>query len=132
VNYRERFPNATTGHRQYMPEWKLQEARRMRCAPTPAEAKLWEALRKKQLGGLRFRRQAPLYGYIADFWCNAHRLVIEVDGPYHAERQAEDARRDEVMASYDITVLRVTNDEVLADLDGVLTRICESIPVEAA
>ena len=67
-------------------------AREMRRTPTPSEMILWEALRRRQLG-VRFRRQHPLGGrYVVDFYCVAHRLVVEVDGAVHDS--AEAAERD--------------------------------------
>jgi guanylate kinase len=65
-----------------MPEWKKQKARQMRRHPTRTEAMLWGYLRRRQLG-VKFRRQAPMRGWIADFYCPQLKLVIEVDGKQH-------------------------------------------------
>jgi BirA family biotin operon repressor/biotin-[acetyl-CoA-carboxylase] ligase len=97
----------------------------MRHAPTPAEHKLWQALRKHQTGGLKFRRQVPLGPFIADFYCAAGRLVVEVDGVSHID-SGTDARRDAWMNSQGIEVLRVSNRDVLRNLDGVLLAIQQS------
>jgi len=67
-------------------------AHTMRQAPTDSEARLWRALRSSQLG-VAFRRQVPLLGFIADFYAPSARLVVEVDGGYHARRVTADARR---------------------------------------
>ena len=67
-------------------------AHTMRQAPTESEARLWRALRSSQLG-VAFRRQVPLLGFIADFYAPSARLVVEVDGGYHARRVTADARR---------------------------------------
>ena len=56
-------------------------ARELRSNPTAAEEKLWQAIRKKQLDGLKFRRQVAIGAFIVDFYCSSERLVIEVDGP---------------------------------------------------
>ena len=73
----------------------LQEsARQLRQEMTPAEAILWKHLRTDQLGGLHFRRQQVLDGYIVDFYCHAAQLVIEVDGEVHASQHEYDAERD--------------------------------------
>jgi very-short-patch-repair endonuclease len=61
-----------------------QRAQELRQEMTPAEAKLWQHLRAKRLNGLKFRWQHPLGPFIADFYCHAHRLVIEIDGDIHA------------------------------------------------
>jgi very-short-patch-repair endonuclease len=87
-------------------------ARSLRHAPTPSEAALWEALRGKQLG-VSFRRQVPLCGFIADFYASSHKLVVEVDGPYHAERARADARRDREFVRRGYRVLRLPAELVL-------------------
>ena len=68
-------------------------AHTMRQAPTDSEARLWRALRSSQLG-VAFRRQVPLLGFIADFYAPTARLIVEVDGGYHARRVTADAHRD--------------------------------------
>jgi very-short-patch-repair endonuclease len=99
-------------------------AREHRRHMTPSECALWQAIRGGALG-LRFRRQAVVLGWIADFWCPAVKLVVEVDGGYHStpERRAIDARRDAHMASYGIRVVRLTNELVNKDLPGALKAI---------
>jgi len=67
-------------------------AHTMRQAPTDSEARLWRAMRSSQ-PGVAFRRQVPLLGFIADFYAPSARLVVEVDGGYHARRVTADARR---------------------------------------
>jgi len=62
---------------------------------TKVEWKLWAQLRNRQLGGFKFRRQAPIGPYVADFVCFSARLIIEVDGPSHDIRLDYDARRTE-------------------------------------
>jgi very-short-patch-repair endonuclease len=83
---------------------KLKAAKRMWRSPTAPERLLWEYLRDRRLEGIKFRRQVPLGPYIADFYCHAHRLVVEADGPFHdAER---DNVRDEWMRAEGLLVLR--------------------------
>jgi very-short-patch-repair endonuclease len=84
---------------------------------------LWQELRGRRLGGLRFRRQQIVAGYVADFYCHEAGLVVEVDGPIHDEQQGQDAYRDAVIASEGLRILRVTNHAVLHHLDSMLTRI---------
>ncbi|WP_159730983.1 endonuclease domain-containing protein [Methylosinus sp. Ce-a6] len=100
-------------------------ARSLRRELTDAERKLWYALRAHRLAGLSFRRQAPCGPYIADFLCAEARLVIEVDGATHSteEEIAYDRRREEWFAANGYRVLRLANDEVYRNLDG----ICETI-----
>jgi very-short-patch-repair endonuclease len=98
-------------------------ARALRRHPTPAERRLWQALRGRRLDGLQFRRQHPLGPYILDFYCPAHRLVVEVDGGVHAEQMEYDADRTQHLERYGYRVMRVRNDEVLTDLPAVLEQI---------
>ena len=100
-------------------------ARQFRKEPTPAEELLWKRLRSYRLTGLKFRRQHPLGGAIADFYCAERRLVIEVDGEVHnyQENRERDELRDEVMVSRGLTVLRFANDRVFNDLERVLQEI---------
>ena len=72
-------------------------ARNLRKNMTTPEQQLWEALRKRQLNGYRFRRQTVLGRYIADFVCLEARLVIELDGNHHCDQQGYDRERDNWM-----------------------------------
>ncbi len=102
-----------------------ERAQGLRRAPTDAERKLWHVLRAHRLAGLSFRRQAPCGPFIADFLCAEARLIIEVDGATHSsdEEVAYDKRRDAWFAANGYRVLRVTNEDVYRNLDGV----CETI-----
>jgi very-short-patch-repair endonuclease len=112
-----------------MKRWKFDAAHEMRRRPTPAERQLWEALKGRQLRGLRFRRQAPLFGYIADFYCPAASLVIEVDGEIHADQKQYDQQRDRNLADRGYSVLRFTNQQVTDELPRVLEVIAGSVPL---
>ena len=100
-------------------------AKRLRGTMTPAEKRLWQEIRGKKIGGMKFRRQHPIYFYIADFYCHAIKLVVEIDGPIHnSDKQREyDANRTATMKNFDITTLRFTNDEVLNNISAVVKRI---------
>lgn len=93
---------------------------------TPAETLLWGRLRRKQLNGLKFRRQHPLGPFIADFYCAACRLVVEVDGDVHASQQERDEVRTEQFEAHGYRVIRFDNDDVLNDIEGVLAAIAEA------
>jgi very-short-patch-repair endonuclease len=97
-------------------------ARAMRRTPTEAERKLWYALRDRRMQTVKFRRQAPIGDYIADFLCVEHRLVIGVDGSQHAQNVA-DAARDDWLGREGYRVLRFWNHEVLTARDSVLATI---------
>ena len=100
----------------------------MRGEPTPAEAKLWEAIRRKQLAGWRFRRQRPIGPYIVDFCCLEQRIVVEVDGEHHrGEDQAGyDAERTAYLEQLGFRVVRLSNAMVMRDLSGALGMIAEA------
>jgi len=99
-------------------------AKAMRRALTDAELKFWNAVRAHRLEGLAFRRQMPIDGYIVDFACPEHRLIVEIDGSQHAERRASyDRARSAKLSASGWTILRFWNDDVLHDLDGVCTHI---------
>jgi very-short-patch-repair endonuclease len=103
----------------------LSRARALRRRLTGAETILWSRLRR-DVQGLRFRRQHPIGPYIADFACVPARLVVEVDGATHST-QAElsyDARRDHFLRAEGWYVLRLLNSDVYAALDDVLDNIC--------
>lgn len=98
-------------------------ARQLRSNTTEAETKLWSVLRRRQLDGLRFRRQVPLGRYVVDFACYSERLVIEVDGGQHGERKPADDLRTHWLESQGYRVVRFWNNEVLENPDGVVEAI---------
>jgi very-short-patch-repair endonuclease len=93
---------------------------------TDAERALWRLLRQRQISGLRFRRQVPIDHYIVDFACLEARLVIEVDGGQHFESEA-DKRRDAYLHSQGFRVLRLWNNDVLLNPDGVHRVITDTL-----
>lgn len=103
-----------------------QAARLLRQHLTPAEARLWSALNRRQLAGLKFRCQHPVGRFIVDFYCPSCKLVIEVDGDIHWQQKAYDEARTEQLQSFGYQVLRFTNEEVLNDLQTVLAHILET------
>jgi very-short-patch-repair endonuclease len=92
---------------------------------------LWEHLRARRLAGWKFRRQHPLGRYIADFYCAEGALVVELDGRGHRrEDQREyDQIRDTELGARGLSVLRIQNGEIVADLAHVLQRIEEALPL---
>ena len=105
---------------------KLERAKQLRRTMTTAERILWQSLRDNQLMGLHFRRQQVISGFIADFYCHAARLVIELDGAIHRETAAYDAARDELLAAQGLLVLRFTNDQVMTARTAVLAQIADT------
>ena len=107
----------------------------MRSASTAAEAALWQALRRRRLGGRKFRRQQVIAGYIVDFYCAELWLAVEVDGAVHDERHAEDRQREEHLSKMGLRIVRIRNEDVLTRIDAVLTQLahhCQRIADEIA
>jgi len=97
----------------------------MRKQSAPAEQKLWQRLRDRQLNGFKFRRQQVLDPYIADFFCHAIGLVIEIDGGTHERREVYDANRTVVLDRGGCRVIRFLNEDVHDHLHAVLEAILE-------
>ena len=102
---------------------KVQRAKELRRDMTEAEKMLWQAVRANRLNGWHFRRQQIIRGFIADFYCHAAALVIELDGGVHETRQAIDREREDIIRAYGIEVIRFTNEAVLHHLPQVLQQI---------
>jgi very-short-patch-repair endonuclease len=106
---------------------KLQPlAKELRKGLTKSEACLWKyALKAKQLKGYQFRRQRPILQYIADFFCKELMLIIELDGITHDDEVAlvKDNRREERLAKAGFKIVRFTDEEVLNNMDGVLSEL---------
>jgi very-short-patch-repair endonuclease len=98
-------------------------ARHLRKNMTDEERRLWWELRHRQLQGCKFRRQAPIGPYIADFVSFERKLIIELDGGQHAEQTEEDATRTKWLTEQGFTVLRFWSHQVLEELDSVLEAI---------
>ncbi len=100
----------------------------MRRELTGPELKLWLALRAKRFEGAKFRRQVVVGPYIADFACRSPcMLIVEVDGDTHAESRVYDERRKTLLEERGYRVIRFTNEDVIGNLDGVLTVIAEAL-----
>ena len=93
---------------------KIQFARRLRRDATPAEEKAWDLLRNRRMLGLKFRRQHPICGFVADFFCHRLRLVLEIDGSYHHQphQVTYDQRRTAILEAHGFRVLRIANEDV--------------------
>ncbi|MCF8880545.1 DUF559 domain-containing protein [Hyphobacterium sp. SN044] len=105
-------------------------ARQMRSELTNAEAILWAQLQKRQLKGWHFRRQHPVGHFIADFACAKAKLVIEVDGATHgSDRElTRDEKRTAFLESRGWRILRVWNNDIYDNLDGVMDAIGAALP----
>jgi very-short-patch-repair endonuclease len=107
----------------------LKAARALRGSMTDAEQLLWHCLRRKQLGGFRFRRQHPFEMFVLDFYRCEAKLAIELDGGQHSEPEGieRDRERTDFMNKHGMHVLRFWNNDVFKNLDGVLQRIYDVV-----
>ena len=103
----------------------LERQRSLRVFSTEAERRLWAHLRGRRMLGRKFRRQVWLGNYVVDFVCLEHLLIIEADGSQHAEQADHDARRTAFLEKEGFRVLRFWNNDVLTNLDGVISVILE-------
>jgi very-short-patch-repair endonuclease len=113
--------------RTHASEHMIARARTLRQASTPPEQLLWLAVRNSQIDGMKFRRQHPVGPYVVDFFCQEARLVVEVDGMSHDDKAAQDAAKSRHLETEGYRVLRVTNEDVMHDLDAVtreIARLC--------
>jgi len=110
-----------------IPYIKKEFSRALRKNHTLAENIIWEKLRNRQFNNLKFRRQHVIEGFVLDFYCNELNLGIEVDGDIHNNefQKGYDDLRQEIIESKGITMLRVSNDEVLNDVNSLLIKIGE-------
>jgi len=91
----------------------------LRRNATNPEQLLWSILCRRQLGGLKFRRQHPIEPYMVDFYCSSPNIVDELDGESHEGRQAYDKQRADHLNKLGLKILRFTNDDVIHNLEGV-------------
>ncbi|WP_299324603.1 endonuclease domain-containing protein [Parasphingopyxis sp.] len=105
----------------------LARAKKMRREPTPAERKLWLALRAKRLGNAKFSRQVVIEPFIVDFASRKLGLVIEIDGDTHDFSDEDDLRRTRFLEKQGYRIMRFTNAEVMGNMEGVLRAIEEKL-----
>ena len=91
----------------------------LRRNATNPEQRLWSILCRRQLGGLKFRREHPIQPYIVDFYCASANLAIELDGESHNGRQTYDQDREQHLFNFGLRIFRVLNDDVIHNLEGV-------------
>jgi len=90
---------------------------------------LWRRIRNRQLGGFKFARQEPIGPYYVDFVCREQRLIIEVDSGQDAD-SAGDQQRDRDLAAINYRVIRIWNNEVIENIDGVLQSLLSELRKE--
>lgn len=104
-------------------------ARELRKRLTPSEKILWESLKGKSFDGYKFRRQHPIYKFIADFYCHELKLVIEIDGGIHdsLDQIEYDLGRTFELRELGLQVLRIKNEVILGDIQIALAEIIKFI-----
>ncbi len=123
----ERTPVRNTVIGQKVMTGKVERARELRREMTEAETLLWSILRRSQFCSRHFRRQQVIQGFIVDFYCHSAALIVEVDGPVHANQVEQDHERDQILASLGFEVLDFTNEQVTDELESVFTTIRQSL-----
>jgi very-short-patch-repair endonuclease len=114
--------------RKYASKHMVQRARVLRQTQTAPENLLWLALRNSQVSGVKFRRQHPIGPYVVDLYCHKAKLVVEIDGMSHEDKKEQDVARTQYLETQNLRVLRVTNEDVMRDLDAVtreIARLCD-------
>ena len=103
-------------------------AKKMRRAPTEAEAAMWRLLRDRRLAKVKFRRQVPFQNFILDFVCFEQCIIVEIDGSQHATSD-RDAAREAILAAEGFRTVRYWNNDVLqrpsAVLEDILVKLVE-------
>ena len=102
-------------------------ARDNRKAASEPEQRLWLELRAARFHAVKFRRQKVIGDYIADFAANDPKLVIELDGDSHAAQVEYDAQRTAFLEAEGYTVLCFGNNDVMGNMDGVLTSLAKVV-----
>jgi very-short-patch-repair endonuclease len=98
---------------------RILQARELRKAMSGVELMVWDQLRRRQIAGRKFRRQAPIGRYVVDFVCLSERLIVEIDGPSHDFTVDGDGRRALWLKSQGYRIINFTADEVLQDPESI-------------
>jgi len=130
ITYEESPLSQTLSHKgRGLNELVLDNAKKLRSNMTDAEKILWEILRAKRFYGLKFRRQVPIGKYIVDFVCFSENLVVELDGGQHNEEPNKeyDKTRAAFLGKEGFRVIRIWNDEIFNNIEGVCEYIINSL-----
>ncbi len=106
-------------------------AKDLRNNPTEAESYLWNFLCGNKILNVRFKRQHPIFYFVADFYCHQAKLIIEVDGGYHKipGQYEYDINRDVELEQFGLKVLRFTNERVFTDTERVIEEITQEVEI---
>ncbi len=103
----------------------FENARELRNNQTETELILWNVLKDYKLNGFKFRRQHPISNYIADFYCHKAKLIIEIDGEYHNNKEQiiKDKERTAYFTEIGLKEIRFSNQQILFQIENVLNEI---------
>lgn len=107
-----------------------ERARSFRKNMTDAEQRIWYFLRDRRLNGYKFVREQVIGSFIVDFVCRSKKLIIELDGGQHIENADYDKKRSEFLQKKGYKILRIWNDEVFVNIDGILEAILNLLEEE--
>lgn len=109
---------------------KISFARKLRNNLTDTEKVLWYYIKSRQVQNLKFRRQAPIGPYIVDFVCYSIKLIIELDGSQHRDKEnmVRDQKRDDWLRKQGFKILRFWDNEILENINGVMEEILTYCP----
>jgi very-short-patch-repair endonuclease len=108
----------------------FERAKALRRDMTEAESRLWKHLRAHLMGDVHFRRQHAIGNYIVDFCAPRRKLIIELDGSQHLEQEEYDEERSEFLKSKGYKILRFWNNDVMNNVDSVLSVIWDTLQKE--
>ena len=99
----------------------------LRNNSTSPEATLWKSLKRKQIEGLKFRRQHSIENYIVDFYCPKINLIIELDGEYHNDfvQKNKDFQRTERLEELGFILIRFENKVVFENSQMIINAILD-------
>ncbi|MDR2685614.1 MAG: DUF559 domain-containing protein [Rickettsiales bacterium] len=110
---------------------KISLAKKLRLYSSPVEVKFWHAINRNQIGA-KFRRQHPIGKYFVDFVCLERNLIIELDGDAHAETIEYDNERTDFLEQAGYKVIRIPNNYIVSELDGVILHLKEILEGKVA
>jgi len=106
---------------------ETKRARERRNNLTDAERCLWQKRKRRQIAGVKFRRQQPMGHFIVDFVCFERRVIVEVDGGQHAEKRYYDEQRTRWLEAQGYRVLRFWNNDVLGNTEAVAEAVLDAV-----
>jgi Uncharacterized protein conserved in bacteria len=105
----------------------MEKTKQLRTEMTPEELRLWYLLRGRRFFGYKFRRQMPIGAYIVDFACYKARLIVELDGGQHQDKEKYDSHRTQFLNTNGWEVIRFWNNEFRMNEEEVMMAILKRL-----